>query len=525
MTSKFCFRNKRFLAGGWGAPYGIVMITILLFLTHPAMAIDFALGGKPGRIMGYVNQGVQVGLAGDEFDTKSGFQSALFQVLVETEFDMSPDFRLFGSVGCNADWAYPILSSDSEWEDKDFDDSYDNLFIYSHRRDILREFHFTWTPGNWYFRVGKQIVKWGETDNIRIMDQVNPADTRRGITDVEFETTILPIWLVRIEYFLQPDSSWLQDLGFEFIFNPNADFRGDVGITLGNDVAGIWAPNIELRPGAAIGGLPYPYDVIHLGSMIAAIDEPSNFSDEGFEYAFRIKSVMWDTIVTLNYFYGRDNNPVTGAGTALPGIERSADDGRFILHPPMAGYYPLIRFAGFTLTRDFPNLYLSALGGVAPVLRLEAFYAFDNTFATAAGPFREYDEIRWAIGIDWKVWIRSINPRAAFMISPQFFHRKIEDAPSTGLTSTTGAVRDDNYTATLMINTTYFHNKIAPMVVWQRDISEKANMFILQVGYERSDVWNYTLGVLLVNGEKNQAGMEPLTNKDHVFFTVAYRFS
>ena len=85
--------------------YGLLAVIMVLLLVHPAMAIDFALGGKPGRIMGYINQGVQVGLAGDEFDTKSGFQSALFQVLVETEFDLSPDFRFFGSVGCNADWA------------------------------------------------------------------------------------------------------------------------------------------------------------------------------------------------------------------------------------------------------------------------------------------------------------------------------------------------------------------------------------------------------------------------------------
>jgi len=198
----------------------------------------------------------------------------------------------------------------------------------------------------------------------------------------------------------------------------------------------------------------------------------------------------------------------------------------------MEGYYPLIRFVGVTLTRDFEKLYIRALGGVAPVLRLEALYAFDNTFetgptigrATFGTTFEEYDEVRWVIGIDWKVWLRFLNERAAFLISSQFFHRKIIDYPSYNLTQSGILVRNDNYKATLMINTTYFHNKIVPLFFWMRDISEKANLFKIQVTYERSDVWNYTLGVLLLNGEKTSRGFEVLTNKDQVFFTVGYRF-
>ena len=110
------------------------------------------------------------------------------------------------------------------------------------------------------------------------------------------------------------------------------------------------------------------------------------------------------------------------------------------------------------------------------------------------------------------------------MISPQIFNRKILNAPDTGLTSTTGAVRDDNYQTSLMMNTSYFHNKIVPQVVWVRDILQRANMFILQCTYERSDVWNYTLGTVLFNGAKTGEAFAALTNKDHIFCTVGYRF-
>ena len=90
-------------------------------------------------------------------------------------------------------------------------------------------------------------------------------------------------------------------------------------------------------------------------------------------------------------------------------LEQNDWDGRTVIHPYYKGYYPLFRFVGFTLTKDFENLYFSKLGGVAPVLRIEAFYAFNNTFVTAGNTYSKNDEMRYSIGIDWKVWIRPIN--------------------------------------------------------------------------------------------------------------------
>jgi hypothetical protein len=503
--------------------YGVVIIGLLLAVWPQAgMAITtFTLGGKEGTFMGYVNQGVSFGIAGDEYDTQQGFQSSIFQLLLETELTLNRDLKVFGSVKCNADWAYPILSDNNEWDDKNFDQSRDDLFIYSHRRDIIQEAHFTWTPQNWHFRFGKQIVVWGETDGFRIMDQINPLDQRRGMADVEFETTVLPIWLLCAEYFPRLESNWLQDLGFQFVFNFNPDFRANEEMMFGNEKSGIWAPNATFP----LGG-PYPFDYAHIGSFDTILHRPGSFDSDGFEYGFRIKSVIQDTIVTLNGFYGRDNTPVAIMRAPFaPRMTVSPDDGRMELHLPYIGHYPLLRFVGFTLSRDFENLYVSKLGGVAPVLRVEAFYAWENTFETALNTFEKNDEIRWAIGIDWKVWIRAINPRAAFMISPQFYHRKVLNYPGYLLSYDGGyAIRDDNYQASLMINTSYFHNKIQPMFFWLRDITERGNMFKIQCTYERSDVWNYTLGVLLLDGRSTGRSFQCLNNKDQIYGTVGYRF-
>jgi hypothetical protein len=367
-------------------------------------------------------------------------------------------------------------------------------------------------------------VVWGETDGFRLTDQINPLDQRRGITDVEFESTILPIWLAKTEFFVPMDSSWIQSLVFEFIFNPNADFEPNRNIGPGNDTHGIWAVNAEIPAGAA-----YPFDFFHLGSFNQDIEKPDDWDSDYFEYGFKAKTVIYDTILTLNYFYGRDNDPTLKSAPLPPGMEPTAFDGRFVLHPQQIGFYPRFRMSGLTLSRDFEKLNVSALGGVSPVLRLEALYAFDNTFSTSLPPgmddFETHDEIRYAVGLDWKIKINFLNPRAYFLISPQFYHRHIQSYPSDyNLMTATGIVKENNYQTTLMISTTYLHNKLEPSFFWLADHTLDGGFFRYQLKYEYSDKWNLTLGAIMISGRKTGIGFQALENKDHIYLTASYKF-
>jgi len=499
----------------------LVVMAIMPFMAlfvHPAHAIDLNLFGSPVQIMGYAQQTVSYGVPSENFfDTQRGFQQFLFQGLLEVNYSPHPNLKFFGSGKVNADWAYAILRNDGDWTDKGFRDSRDKLYFFDDGRDLLNELHVTWTPGDFFFRVGKQIVVWGETDGFRLMDQINPVDQRRGLGDVQFENTILPLWLVRAEYRPPIKSSWLKELNLQLIFNPNAEFRGNESIVPGNDVAGIWAPYVT----TPLGG-PYPFDFAYLGSFDEHIDKPNSmFEHKGMELGFRVKSVIWDSIVTLNYFYGRDNDPVRNALPLFPRMEITPFDGRTVVHPAMEGYYPLFRFVGATFTKAFDSMTASFLGGVAPVLRLEAFYAFNNTFATNINTFDQSDEFRWAVGVDWKVKIPFLNPRAYFTIMPQFYHRRIMDYPENFKLS---GLKHDNYSTTLLLSTTYFHNKLQPMIFWMRDITNHSDMFKFQVTWEQSDHWKYTLGALLIKGDRTGTGFQPLEHKDQIFATICYRF-
>jgi hypothetical protein len=350
----------------------------------------------------------------------------------------------------------------------------------------------------------------------RVMDQINPLDQRRGMADVEFETTIIPIWLVRTEYYLPTKPSWLQDLGFEFIWNPNPDFIPNQSF-LGNDEGGIWSPNIQL-PG------PPPYWEMRLGSPFNNISTPKQWK-EGNEFAFRVKGVVRDTIITLNAFYGRDNDPVT-LGQPFPPAFTIASDGRLIMHPFMEGKYPLFRFVGATASRDIPPLRASFLGGVAPTVFLETFYAFKDTFTfsdpiTQAARFEKSDEFRGAAAISWKVNIPLLNPKAYFSMIGEFYWRRIMDYPSVEVIQN---LKKNNYQTFLSINTTYFHTKLTPSIAWMYDINSKSGMFRPQLTYDHSNKWHFALGATILHGEKRNQGLQIFDNKDQVYFKISYKW-
>jgi hypothetical protein len=269
-----------------------------------------------------------------------------------------------------------------------------------------------------------------------------------------------------------------------------------------------------------VTGAPVAFLPGRLGSFLRDVEERDEWDSDGMEVGVRLRMVINDSVVTLNYFNGVDNSPALKAAPSAPQAE-VASDGSLIVHLPVEGFYPRLRFAGLTLTRDFPGLNVPFLGGVAPVLRMEGFYAFDSTFTTAdMSEFVEHDDFRYMVGFDWKVKIPLLNERAYFLISPQFYHRKIIDYPSVGL----NGLEDDNYQTSIMINTTYFHNKVIPSVFWLRDITNDSNFFKYAVDYEYSDNWKFTLGALFFDGDDEGKGFEPLDHKDQVFGTVSYKF-
>jgi len=493
-------------------------LVVVLMNSH-AMSEPFNLFGRPANIAGYVTQGGSFSLVDeDKYDVEKGFNGALMNLFVEGDYSPIDRLKFYASSMLSVDWIYQLKHNDSSWNDKLFNKSRDRLNVDDKYWQLLKEAHFTWTPENFLLRVGKHTVSWGEMMAFRVMDQINPLDQRRGMADVEFETSIIPIWLLRAEYYLPTKPNWLQDLGFEFIWNPNADFIPNQGPKVGNDAGGIWAPNIQITPG------PPPFGEMHLGSTFDSIRTPKRW-EEGNELAFRLKGVVKDAIITLNAFYGRDNDPVT-LPQPFPPVVTMASDGRMILHPFQEGKYPLFRFVGATVSRDIPALRASFLGGVAPTVFLETFYAFDDTFTfsnpiTGMGRYEKSDEFRGAAAVSWKINIPFLNPRAYFSMLGEFYWRRIMDYPSIEVIQ---GLKKNNYQTFLTINTSYFHNKLTPSIAWMYDINSKSGMFRPQLVFDYTNKWHFTLGATILHGRERNEGLQIFDNKDQVYFKISYKW-
>jgi hypothetical protein len=74
-------------------------------------------------------------------------------------------------------------------------------------------------------KIGRQIVVWGKSDNIRVTDVLNPLDIREpGITDIE--DLRLPVTMSRLDYYIG-DWSLTGITIHEIRFNKNPEFGSD----------------------------------------------------------------------------------------------------------------------------------------------------------------------------------------------------------------------------------------------------------------------------------------------------------
>lgn len=86
------------------------------------------------------------------------------------------------------------------------------------------------TP-DWDLRLGRQIVRWGKTDQISPADNVNPQDMREFFVP-ELEDRKIPNWMARIRLF--PGDITLEGIFIPFFEENEFDFSGTTWALLGN---------------------------------------------------------------------------------------------------------------------------------------------------------------------------------------------------------------------------------------------------------------------------------------------------
>lgn len=128
---------------------------------------------------------------GDKNDWR-GLSRLRTELFLELEIKPSDSWRAFISGKADYDFVYGIRGRE-DYTDEVLDDYEDEL-----------EFWEAYLQGNITkqidLKIGRQIVVWGVSDNIRVVDVINPLDQREpGITDIE--DLRLPVCMTKLDYY------------------------------------------------------------------------------------------------------------------------------------------------------------------------------------------------------------------------------------------------------------------------------------------------------------------------------------
>jgi len=157
----------------------------------------------------------------------------------------------------------------------------------------LREIFLDFDHGPYFLRFGRQQVVWGTADGVRVLDCINPADSRYAYLDDASEYRI-PLWMFRFEI------SPVTDGNLQFLLIP--DYEPNFSAGYGD----VFVYRVANRPPA---GPP----------IVTVWDDRRR--DDGFSdamYALRWHHVVNGWEYTLNYKYGFEYYPSVTSTMVFP---------------------------------------------------------------------------------------------------------------------------------------------------------------------------------------------------------------
>lgn len=177
------------------------------------------------------------------------------------------------------------IQSDYLWMGPDH--SYNDFRLDVHEAAVL------WATDRYDLKLGKQIVRWGKTDQVSPVDNLNPQDLRQ-LNLRELEDRKIPIWMARGRLFYDRLTiegvyvPWFEPVRMDY-------FDSD------------WAFYRQIREDVKDGPLPPPLQSYLLSRSVHE-DEPAK-TFRNSELGGRVTTTLsgWD--VGLSYLYGWENAP------------------------------------------------------------------------------------------------------------------------------------------------------------------------------------------------------------------------
>jgi hypothetical protein len=288
----------------------------------------------------------------------------------------------------------------------------------------LREIYTDLAIPPFSLRLGRQQVVWGETDNFRALDVINPLDLRWHWSRESWEDIRIPLWMVRAIYDI-----------------------GKIGPLEESFVEGIWIPwdfqrskitTDPRRPWAFLGsGLRTRANSVLIGEEIYDLeverrDRKPDRALESSQGGIRFKGIWGGVDFSLNYLYLLSAD--TGVklrpdlSTVQPGPTASGAAGtvRSVINTVNPRSHVIGVAANYSEERYTQAVFRveTALSSGVPV-RLAS-----NTPLALDPDNNRFDTARRTVvmlAFDRPTWIRPLNRIRTFFLSGQFFWRHYLD--------------------------------------------------------------------------------------------------
>lgn len=373
----------------------------------------------------------------------------------------------------------------------------------------LAEFYTDITCGNFWLRLGKQQVAWGQTDGFRLLDIVNPLDMSwRLIADAMYEghdNVRESLWMVRLNYSM-PMLPVVDNGMLELIYIPQKH---------------VWD---ELP---AVGS---PYNVV------PAVLDIHHERQDGNEWGAKFSGLYKRLEFSLNYFRAYSDYGVAivtgpprpddgwGAPFFAPGGPpfNCNDYGRL----KTTGKHPLMNHIGWSASYDENDI-------TKAVYRVEFLWEPDRPYEGGGNAkVSRIPTMKYMLGIDRPTWIRWLNARRTVSFGFQFFQTLTINADSSELrrrviTLDGGQCQSTTTLMTFAVDTQYKQDRIHPIIFYAYD-TRGGYWFAPQCEFLWGDNWRfYVMGTFFGGSAKDTPGnnaIAPLYWWDDVMFRVTYQF-
>ena len=357
-------------------------------------------------------------------------------------------------------------------------------------------------------RLGRQMIVWGESDNLRILDRTNALDATwhgGGVGQETWDDLRIPYWMIRAtcnfgqigrvsDVFLE--TYWVPGLWspLKFGYTPGRPWSFPFANSLAGSPTG---GNFRLLRGTVLGRQGDYHRNISENSQVGVRLGGTTPSSLTLTLNYLYQRVAHDDGVNTASLRGRNQCRLGSArcpSVAQLASENTALMARGIL--PAEAHYPYTHTFGISASYA-DDTYTEG------VFRMETIYELGKPFADKRKPIlvldaagnpgpsgllgvKKSDVWQAFVGFDRPTWIRSLNRRSTFFLTSQLFWQYIPTGTSRfqGQLSATDKVRTWEAVGTIAASTLYMRGKLLPVAFYVLDpINHYSSQFGWVVDY------------------------------------------